>query len=83
MGFLALRRLQRESATYIEFTSPDCAAPSGFLNLLTLSFRFKPLRPCFMPVTPLSFYLQGFPPIYGQQLLSKLPSPHALCVVHL
>lgn len=45
-------------------------------------FRFQPLRPCFMPVTPLSFYLQGFPPICNQLLLSKSPSPPALLDVH-
>jgi hypothetical protein len=38
-GFAALRRFQTETATYAGFASPDCAASSGFLNLLTLSFR--------------------------------------------
>jgi hypothetical protein len=37
MGFDTLRRLQKRAATYTGFASPGCAAPSGFLNLLTLS----------------------------------------------
>jgi len=36
VGFFPLRRIQTKAATYIGITSPDCAAPSGFLNLLTL-----------------------------------------------
>jgi hypothetical protein len=36
MGFPSLRRVQTRPATNIELTSLDCAAPSGFLNLLTL-----------------------------------------------
>jgi len=35
-GLFALRRLRRGEATNTGFTSPGCAAPSGFLNLLTL-----------------------------------------------
>jgi hypothetical protein len=35
MGFGTLRRFQRQAATHAGFASPDCAAPSGFLNLLT------------------------------------------------
>jgi hypothetical protein len=61
-GLLALRRLRSGAATCTGFASPGCAAPSGFLNLLTLSFRPIPVRPCFMPVTPLSFCLQRVPP---------------------
>jgi hypothetical protein len=35
-GLSALRRLQRVAATHTRVASPGCAAPSGFLNLLTL-----------------------------------------------
>jgi hypothetical protein len=35
VGFGTLRRLQKQAATYARFTSPGCAAPSGFLTLLT------------------------------------------------
>jgi len=35
VGFGALRRSQKRAATYAELASPGCAAPSGFLNLLT------------------------------------------------
>jgi hypothetical protein len=35
MGFGALRRLQKQAATNTGLTSPGCAAPSGFLGLLT------------------------------------------------
>jgi len=34
-GFLPLRRFPTQEATNVEFTSLDCATPSGFLNLLT------------------------------------------------
>jgi hypothetical protein len=34
MGFWTLRRVQTWEATYTEFASLGCAAPSGFLNLL-------------------------------------------------
>ena len=36
-GSLALRRSRQREATHTEFASPGCAAPSGFLSLLTLS----------------------------------------------
>lgn len=36
MGFCPLRRFQTKAATYTEVTSLGFAAPSGFLNLLTL-----------------------------------------------
>jgi hypothetical protein len=36
MGFDALRRFQKQAATNTGITSPGCAAPSGFLNLMTL-----------------------------------------------
>jgi len=35
-GLFTLRRLQKQAATDAGFASPDCAAPPGFLNLLTL-----------------------------------------------
>jgi hypothetical protein len=35
-GLMPLRRILAQEATYAGLTSPDCAAPSGFLNLLTL-----------------------------------------------
>jgi hypothetical protein len=38
-GFAALRRFRTKAATCTGFASPGYAAPSGFLNLLTLSFR--------------------------------------------
>jgi hypothetical protein len=31
-----LRRIRQREATYAGFASPDCAAPSGFLSLVTL-----------------------------------------------
>jgi hypothetical protein len=36
-GLLALRRSRQREATHTGFASPGCAAPSGFLSLLTLS----------------------------------------------
>jgi hypothetical protein len=36
VGFPSLWRLKTLPATNIEFASLDCAAPSGFLNLMTL-----------------------------------------------
>jgi hypothetical protein len=41
-GFLPLQRIQAQAATHIGLTAPDSAAPSGFLNLLTLLFRLRP-----------------------------------------
>jgi len=35
-GLLPLRRVSAQAATCAGLASPDCAAPSGFLNLLTL-----------------------------------------------
>jgi hypothetical protein len=35
MAFYTLRRIQIQAATNTGFASPGCAAPSGFLNLLT------------------------------------------------
>jgi hypothetical protein len=35
MAFFTLRRFQKRAATNTGFASPGCAAPSGFLNLLT------------------------------------------------
>jgi hypothetical protein len=61
MGFVALRRMRRREATHTGFTSPGCAAPSGFLNLLTRCSA-RPVQPCFMLVTPLGFGFQRFPP---------------------
>ena len=36
VGFFSFWRFQTQPATNVEFASLDCAAPSGFLNLLTL-----------------------------------------------
>jgi hypothetical protein len=36
MEFVALRRLKKQAATNTGLTSPGCATPSGFLNLMTL-----------------------------------------------
>jgi hypothetical protein len=35
MALYTLRRIQKRAATNTGFASPGCAAPSGFLNLLT------------------------------------------------
>jgi hypothetical protein len=35
-GLMPLRRISAQEATYAGIALPDCAAPSGFLNLLTL-----------------------------------------------
>lgn len=42
MGFCALRRLRKRVATCVGLPSPDCAAPTGFLNLLTLPSTRNP-----------------------------------------
>jgi hypothetical protein len=39
-GFSPLRRLSTKAATYTGLTSPSCATPSGFLNLLTFYSAF-------------------------------------------
>jgi len=44
-------------------------------------FRPRPLRPCFVPVAPLSFYLQRFPLFVCGRHLSVPPSPLAVCSV--
>jgi hypothetical protein len=44
MGFVTLRRLRQRVATNTGFTSPGCAAPSGFLSLLTLPSTRRPSR---------------------------------------
>jgi len=43
--FSAPWRLRLKAATYVGVASPDCAAPSGFLNLLTLYSAIKPSDP--------------------------------------
>jgi len=42
MGFLPLQRIQARAATSTGLTTPGSAAPSGFLNLLTLLLRSRP-----------------------------------------
>ena len=39
-GFAPFRRFLVKAATNIEFTSLDCAPPSGFLNLMTVCSAF-------------------------------------------
>jgi hypothetical protein len=41
-GFAALQRMRQRAATYTEATNSGCAAPSGFLNLLTRSSARNP-----------------------------------------
>jgi hypothetical protein len=45
---------------------------------LDASFRSQPLRPCFMPVTPLGFRFRRFPLLDNRQQLSLPPVLHAV-----
>jgi len=59
MEFLPLRRLSPSESTSRRDATPTTFRPQGF----SPSRRFAPhsdVRPCFMPVTPMGFALQGF-----------------------
>lgn len=77
MGFGTLRRLRKWAATCTGFASPGYAAPPGFLGLLTLCSAPRPLRPCFMPVTPLGFGFQSVSP--GGSGWTSLDVPFPSC----
>jgi hypothetical protein len=75
MEFLPLRRLSPSESTSRRFATPTTFRPQGF----SPSRRFAPrpdARPCFMPVTPMGFALQGFSPTVRSHQLSpvRLPS---------
>jgi hypothetical protein len=61
MGFVALRRLKKQAATNIGLTAPDCAAPSGFLSLLTLCSARNPSRLVSCEWRPWASTYRGFP----------------------
>jgi len=50
----------------------------GLSQTLDALFRSRPLRPCFIPVTPLGFRLQRLPLSSSRPCLSALPAPLAI-----
>jgi hypothetical protein len=70
MEFLPLRRLSPSESTSRRLATPTTFRPQGF----SPSRRFAPrpnARPCFMPVTPMGFALQGFSPtVRSRQLVA-------------
>jgi hypothetical protein len=77
-SFFTLRRHQMRAVTCAGLTSPSCATPSGFLNLLT--FHSALILPAlFHAGTARGLLdLQRFPPRASRQHLSMQASPHVL-----
>jgi len=67
--------MKRREATYTGFASPGCAAPTGFLSLLTLCSSRRPSKLCFTLVAPMGFALQRFVPPAKPAWPSGQPSP--------
>jgi len=76
MRFFPLRRLQKPGSGHsFGFTSPEYAAPSGFLNLLTLSST-RPRSALFHAESVLGVVTpRGFPlPVAATTLIARCPS---------
>lgn len=61
-GLSALRRFQSRAATCAGSSTIRLCSALGVSHPLDALLRPKPFRPCFMPVTPLSFCLQRVSP---------------------
>jgi len=61
MEFLPLRRLSPSESTSRRFATPTTFRPQGFSPSRRVTPRSN-VRPCFMPITPMGFALQGFSP---------------------
>jgi hypothetical protein len=73
-GFVALRRFQSRAATNIGPSTTRLSSALGVSHPLDALLRPKPSRPCFMPVTPLSFDLQRVSPPLDRSA-SRRPNP--------
>jgi hypothetical protein len=77
MGFFPLRRLQTRAATNTGSTAPGCAAPSGFLNLLTLCSALVLLALFHARSAPGVEALRGFPlPVAATAFTARGPLSH-------
>jgi hypothetical protein len=65
-GCVALRRFQSRAATYTGLSNTRLSSALGVSHPLDALLRSKPSRPCFMPVTPLSFCLQRVSPPFDR-----------------
>jgi hypothetical protein len=75
VGFGALRRSQKRAATCTGLTSPGCAAPSGFLNLLTRCSTRNPSGLVSCRSRPWASTFRGFPsPVAGPTFRRNLSS---------
>jgi hypothetical protein len=74
-GFLPLQRLQAQAATSTGTSNPGCAAPSGFLNLLTRSSAHALLALSHARSAPGVEALRGFPlPVAATAFTARCPS---------
>jgi hypothetical protein len=74
-GLVPLRRLQARAATNTGSTAPGCAAPSGFLNLLTRSSALALLALFHARSAPGVEALRGFPlPVAATAFTARCPS---------
>ena len=65
-GSVALRRFQSRAATCTGLSTTRLSSALGVSHPLDALLRSKPSRPCFMPVTPLSFCLQRVSPPFDR-----------------
>ena len=74
MGFLPLQRIQASAATNTGTSSPGCAAPSGFLSLLTRCSALALLALSHARSAPGVEALRGFPlPVAATALTARCP----------
>jgi hypothetical protein len=74
MGSCTLRRLRKQAATYTGASWPQLCCAFRLSQPLDALFRPYPVRPCFMPKTPLGFGFQSLPLVgSGRASRRRLP----------